>query len=282
MPVRAGVVPLEALLLRVTAVLNTVLLSPGRQLHTPVEMSQLAPFTDAATSIDRTNWDNTFISYYTWGEAIALGLDLTLRHRTDGRATLDDYMRLMWERFGRPGGAAPGLVARPYTHDDARAVLGDLVGDAAFADEFFARYIEGHDVVDYEPLLLAAGLRLRPQSPGETWIGGATFGPGMRVTRPTAYGSPLHEAGVDRGDTLETVDGQSVQTESDVARIIREKQPGDRVSIRFRRRGQVVNATLTLVERPHVELVMVESAGETLTSQQEEFRQAWLGSAQDR
>ena len=33
----------------------------------------MAPFVGRAASIDRTNFDNTFISYYTWGEAIALG-----------------------------------------------------------------------------------------------------------------------------------------------------------------------------------------------------------------
>ena len=49
----------------------------------------MAPFVDAATAIDRTNFDNTFISYYTWGEAIGLGLDLSLRDRSNGRVTLD-------------------------------------------------------------------------------------------------------------------------------------------------------------------------------------------------
>jgi peptide methionine sulfoxide reductase MsrB len=47
-------------------------------------MSRLAPFVDAAVSVDRTSFDNTYISYYTWGAAIALGLDLTLRDRSNG------------------------------------------------------------------------------------------------------------------------------------------------------------------------------------------------------
>ncbi len=51
--------------------------------HSAVEMSQLAPFTDAATAIDRTNLANTFISYYTYGAAIALALDLSLREQSE-------------------------------------------------------------------------------------------------------------------------------------------------------------------------------------------------------
>ena len=80
-------------------------------------MSRLAPFTDAATSIDPTNWGSFFISYYTWGEVLGLGLDLMLRARAaDGvgrAATLDDYMRLLWERFGRGGATTPGWWAGP-------------------------------------------------------------------------------------------------------------------------------------------------------------------------
>jgi hypothetical protein len=48
-------------------------------------MSMQAPFVDAAQSIDPQNRQNTFISYYTWGAAIGLGLDLTLRQRFPGR-----------------------------------------------------------------------------------------------------------------------------------------------------------------------------------------------------
>jgi len=83
-------------------------------------MSQQAPFTDAATAIDRTSFENTFISYYTWGKAIGLALDLTLRERSGGRATLDAFMRAMWERFGKPGGEIPG-VRTPITINGRRA-----------------------------------------------------------------------------------------------------------------------------------------------------------------
>src|SRR5687767_6413218 len=47
-------------------VVNVIVTSPGRKVRTAEEMSQQAPFTDAATAIDRTSFDNTFISYYTW------------------------------------------------------------------------------------------------------------------------------------------------------------------------------------------------------------------------
>ena len=107
-------------------VINGVNNSPGTKFRSAVEMSRLAPFVDAAVSIDSTYWQNTFYSYYTFGEAIALGLDLTLRDRSDSKITLDDYMRAMWTTHGKPGGPAPGLVAKPYTLADARARLAEV------------------------------------------------------------------------------------------------------------------------------------------------------------
>jgi predicted metalloprotease with PDZ domain len=38
-------------------------------------MSEQAPFVDGAAFNDQQNKNNTFLSYYTYGEAIALGLD---------------------------------------------------------------------------------------------------------------------------------------------------------------------------------------------------------------
>ena len=102
----------------------------------------------------------------------------------------------------------------------------------------------------------------------------------MRVAHPTAYGSPLHDAGVDREDILESVDGQRVTTERELVQVIQAKQPGDQVTITFQRRGRGLETTLTLAERPHITLVTVETDGATLTSQQQRFREAWLGSTQ--
>ena len=74
-------------------------------------------------------------------------------------------MRAMWTKFGKPGGPAEGMVGRPYTMQDARDCLAEVSGDREFADEFFDRYIQGRDVVDYAALLEKAGLLLRASRP---------------------------------------------------------------------------------------------------------------------
>ena len=150
--------------------LDTVIRSPARKYRSAVDMSRMAPFVDAAVWGDRTNFDNTYISYYTWGTAIALGLDLSLRERSGGRITLDDFMRALWQEYGRPAGPE-GVVTHPYTRRDLRDRLAEVSGDREFADDFFDRFVEGRDVADYETLLGRAGMLLRKRSPGRAWIG---------------------------------------------------------------------------------------------------------------
>ena len=113
---RTGLTTVRAFAQDMGAAIDTVVNSPGRSIRSAVEMSQMAPFVDRASFTDRTNFANTFISYYTWGSVIGLGLDLTLRDRSDGRVTLDDFMRALWEKYGRPGTRTPGL-RRDAVHD---------------------------------------------------------------------------------------------------------------------------------------------------------------------
>ena len=100
----------------------------------------------------------SFINYYPYGSALALALDLSLRERSAGKLTLDDYMRALWRVHGKPSAARPGYVAKPYTLEDARARLAEMTDDRAFADEFFSRYVEGREVPDYAQLLAPAGV----------------------------------------------------------------------------------------------------------------------------
>ena len=94
-------------------------------------------------------------------------------------------MRAMWQAHGKPGGPQPGLVGKPYTLKDARDRLAEVSGDRAFADRFFEKYIEGHDVPDYEQLLARAGIVFRKREPGA---------PGWATSRLDANGQGVQSA----------------------------------------------------------------------------------------
>jgi predicted metalloprotease with PDZ domain len=278
---RSGLTTVRDFAVEMGRVIDTVVTSPGRLIRSAVEMSQFAPFTDEAASIDRTNFSNTVISYYSWGSAIALGLDLTLRDRSDGKLTLDDFMRRLWNRFGKPGAREIGYVATPYTHDDLKRALGEVAGDQAFADDFFARYIEGREVVDYAPLVARAGFVLRSRK-DRAFAGALVMQAdqaGVRILGDVPMGSPAYEAGLEREDVIVSLGGTRVSQVADVEKLVLARKPGDPLPVVFERRGSRLTAAIRLVADPRVDLLTAEEAGQTLTEAQRRFRGAWLNSA---
>jgi predicted metalloprotease with PDZ domain len=182
---RSGLLNMNDYARETAAALSAVITVPRSR--SVVEMSRLAPLVDGAASVDPASLRG-YISYYTWGEVLGLGLDLTLRDRTGGRLTLDDYMRALWTRFGRSAAARPGYVGSPYTLADLRSTLAEITGDEAFASTFFERYVEGRDVVDYADLLSRAGFLLRP-GPAANGQGQGT----LEIVPAEQAGQPLTE-----------------------------------------------------------------------------------------
>jgi predicted metalloprotease with PDZ domain len=241
----------------------------------------MAPFVDGAATVDQTNFANTYISYYTWGTALGLGLDLSLRDRSDGKITLDTFMRALWDRFGRPGTNVPGYVETPYTIDDLKAVLGEVSGDAAFARDFFARYVEGHGIPDYARLLGRAGILLKSNA-GRASAGVLTLQDdpgGVRITADVPFGSPAYQAGLERDDVLLTVGGTKVTRAADVEKHVQARKPGEPLPVMYERRGARLSTALKLGDDPRVTLVPIEDAGQPLPDAQRRFRESWLSSA---
>ena len=250
---------------------NTVTNSPGRNFASPVGMSRQAAFVDAASAIDPDNFDNTFISYYTYGAAIALALDLSVREAFEGRS-LDSLMQSLWRSHGRS--------ETPYTQDDIQTGLAEVTGRPRFAREFFERYINDSRLPDYNALLESAGFVVRKTSPGEATAGPVSFefdGKAAMIASNTIIGTPLYEAGLDRGDRVIAIDRLNINSQQHWDSALGRHEPGDTVTIRFIQRGVEREVELTFDENPTLEVVPVESAGGNLTDAQRAFREAWLG-----
>jgi len=248
---RAGLIDDQAFAGRMGGIANTVTLARGRRFFSPIEMSLQAPFIDAAVSVDPNNRDNVFLSYYTWGSGIALGLDLMLRTRFEG-VTLDHLMREMWRTHGSP--------EVPYDVNDIEAALARVTGDGAFAADFFDRYVRGREAPEYARLLDAAGIAFEPARPGAAWMGPlpvASDAGGALITGTPWMDTPLYEAGLDRGDRILLLDGQVVTSAAEIERVLTEHRPGAAIPVRFRSRGTERDATLTLQEDPRRSGVLI-------------------------
>jgi VCBS repeat-containing protein len=279
--VRAGFHTADEYIQVVGGLVNAVLNTPGAARYPAVDMSRKSVFTDAGVSIDPNNYGNNFTTYYYYGGAIALALDLRLR--TDYKLTLDDYMREVW--------LSRGKVMKPYTIPDLQADLAKVTKDPKFAADFFNSYIYGIDKNNYEALLAKAGFVLRKAQPGKVWLGlsaaalrgrsgqiRAAGSTGFTITSNALIGSPLYNAGVDAGDTIQKADGKDITDGASLTQAIADKKPGDKITINYANRTGAHEATVTLTENPSFEVVTTEKAGQQPNADQTAFRNNWLSS----
>src|SRR5260370_4715047 len=123
--------------------------SPGSKLMSAEESSLSAPFIDDAVHAQQTNLANTSISYYPKGEVLGLVLDLLIRGKTGGKASLDDVMRRMYEEFYlKSANATYYLRGRGYRNEDFEHMVSEVAGSDM--SDFFKRYVHGVEAPPYE------------------------------------------------------------------------------------------------------------------------------------
>jgi putative serine protease PepD len=90
------------------------------------------------------------------------------------------------------------------------------------------------------------------KAPQHAYLGlSTTVGPngGVQVADTTS-GGPAARAGVQAGDTVTKVDGETVRTPNQVAQAIADNQPGDKVDVTVERNGSEHTVGVTLGQRP--------------------------------
>ncbi|MEV0622876.1 trypsin-like peptidase domain-containing protein [Nonomuraea sp. NPDC050404] len=65
--------------------------------------------------------------------------------------------------------------------------------------------------------------------------------------QPVTEGGPADQAGLKAGDVILEIDGLALQDGNELIALIRSKEPGSKISIKFQRDGQERTATLTVV-----------------------------------
>jgi predicted metalloprotease with PDZ domain len=143
------------------------------------------------------------ISYYTQGQNLGALLDLSIRHDTAGRASLDDVMRTLYRDFYGRG--------RGFSTDDMIGIINRLTRQDY--RDFFRRYAWGVEVPPYETIFGYAGYRVE-----KTTRNGPVFGFGGRFRSGGLYinsvepNSPSSEAGLAVGDVILKINGEGLQS----------------------------------------------------------------------
>ena len=223
------------------------------------------------------NTPNAIVSYYVKGALIALALDLTLRRA--GAATLDDVMRALWLRHGKPGIGVPERGLEAIANEIAGIDLGD----------FFDRYVRGTSDLPLAELLALFGvdMTLRPAEGGKdkggtpgkrkvsrAWLGAVlTAGTEPRLKHVLSDG-PAERAGLAAGDTLVAIDGIRASADS-LERVLKTRRADDLVRVQAFRRDELMEFSVELDTAPADTcwLALADNPDPETRSR----RSAWLG-----
>jgi predicted metalloprotease with PDZ domain len=187
---------------------------------------------------------NTTVSYYLKGGLTMLALDLHIRRRTEGARSLDDVLRLLWQRYGAPCVPHPDQL-QPIFEEAAGISLADV----------FDRQIRGTADPELAEELRHVGLELRASvDPAQVadgasavWLG-ATLS-GLKVTGVLDE-SPAQTAGLAPGDEIIAIDSFRVASDGDVRSIAGAQKPGDRIELAVFRRSRLLRIPLRLGAAP--------------------------------
>ncbi len=257
---RTGIWSQDQYLMDMAQVFNAVWTSPARQFFNPIEMSYQAPFNDAAKSIDDTNFGNTFISYYHYGEMLGLALDLSLREKN---LNLDDYMTLMWNNFGKKHNY--------YTIEDLHITLNGYAGKD-FGDTFFNSYIYKSGMPDFERLFKQVGVDFKA-------IGAIDFGAFVRhqkIMNHPKIGSAAYDAGLQKEDKIIKIDTISFEGNVNINTILNTFKVGDTIKITYERYGFQKETSFVIKADTFYNLDWMDLNSKGMNKPVKEKRDNWL------
>jgi predicted metalloprotease with PDZ domain len=272
---RAGLISDERLLSDYADTISGIENAPGSRLMSAEESSLLASFIDRGTSEQRTNLGNTSISYYPKGETLGLVLDLLIRGRTNGRASLDDVMRRMYEEFYlKSPNETYYLRGRGYTNEEFVRVASEVAGFDL--SDFFARHVRGVEPPPYAEALAAVGLRFARVPERQPFNAGITLDPRDPQPRISVIqnNSPAEAAGLKQGDVLVSV-GASTVTAANWRDALNTFKAGERVPFNVLRARETISVTLTLPASPERHSYRIEKDANA-SPQARALREAWL------
>lgn len=277
MLLRAGLITAESYLELIAKTITRVIRGQGR-FRQSVEESSF----DAWTKFYKqdVNSSNAVVSYYTKGSLIALALDLTLRHQSDGRCSLDDVVRECWRRYGETGEGMPERGIESV----AESVSGIELGD------FFERYVRGTADLPlrllFEELGIVLGLRpaedakdsggkpLRGERPTGGWLGaGLVYRNNKNSISLVHAGSPAERAGLAPGDELVALDNLKL-TVANADTLLRDYREGDSVRLTVFRGDELLRFIVTLGSPPDDTCYL--TLADNPSTRAESRRKAWL------
>ncbi|WP_052019446.1 M61 family metallopeptidase [Pelistega indica] len=229
---RTGIIDETRYLSLLQKTINSVYTSPGRLKQSVAESSF-----DAWTKYYKQDENslNAIISYYTKGSLVALGLDLLIRHKTESKKSLDDFMRLLWKKYGRD------FYKKATQKGLKEENVVDLIHEATGVNtqSFVQCYALGTEDIPLDTLWAPFKVELQKENINDNSLQIKTKNiNGQCQITHVIEGGNAHVAGLSAGDFLVAidyirVDGQNLDT------LLKRYRPDDTLDIHVFRRDEL-------------------------------------------
>lgn len=263
---RAGLIDESDYLARLTEEIESLQGRPGRAVQS---LSDSSFDTWIKFYRPHENSRNTTVSYYNKGALVSWLLDAEIRIATQNRKSLDDVLRAAYDRYSGDVG---------YTPEEFRAVAAEVTGRSL--DDFFARYVDGTEELDYGPALAFYGLRFKPEpekseksekdDPPAGYLGVKRSGGDITEVERDA---PAYFAGLEVGDEILAINKFRVPA-GDLGDHLKLYRPGATVSVLIARRGKLRRIEVSLGEKPRTDWKV--ELDPTATQLAKSRRASWL------
>jgi predicted metalloprotease with PDZ domain len=199
------------------------------------------------------------ISYYTQGQNLAALLDLSIRNDTEGRSSLDDVMRSLYNDHYKKG--------RGFTTADMIGIVNRLTKKDY--NDFYNRYVFGTEVPDYDKIFGYAGYTLVKKTDATPDFGFAIRprNGGLAINGVETGGAAAN-AGLKVGDVILKINGDS-PFGADFGKLA-----GKEIKLTVNRNGVESEMPMKVGSRDYIAYNLVETMG--ATPQQIKIREGWL------
>jgi predicted metalloprotease with PDZ domain len=258
----ANLIPTDNYLNSVASVINVIENQPGAKVQALSESSY-----DSWIKAYRPNENsiNTGISYYDKGAAVAMLLDLEIINSSNGKHSLDDVMKYMYNTYYK-------LKKRGYTDAEFKQGLEKFAGENF--DNFYKKYIHGLTPIDYNKYLGYAGYTLTDElaATNEPSLGiNISNNNGKKIVTSVLRGGAGWIDGINVNDELTAIDGTPI---TDIITMLNGKKPGDKISVTVNRDALPVTLQVTLLKNNRVKYKIDPLPN--ASPEQLEVRKKWL------
>ncbi|MGB1204578.1 MAG: M61 family metallopeptidase [Chitinophagales bacterium] len=214
------------------------------------------------------NSNNCCVSYYLKGSIVAAMLDLELRKLTDGKKSLDDVMRLLYNDFYLEKQTG-------FTDAEFRAACNSVGGQNM--DAFFDEYVNDVKPIDYNKYLGYVGLKITNKNADSKRLSldiNTKDDKGKLLVRIVKRGGAAYEAGINVHDELIAIDGYRIKNKSNIAVLLERYKVGDNINVTISREGKLQDISVALL--PNTSFKYVIEKLEEQTATQKRLYDGWM------